>query len=137
MGDIRVTVWNEFQHEKVNEFIGGIYPDGIHGAIAEGLRLHGFSSVRTATLDEPEHGLTEEVLAETDVSEWWGTGAQRSLRDVVERWRRVLRNGAVVCTRPLFEDFSQAEGRRAACLRGRTEERMVSNVPPLAGVRLL
>lgn len=31
MGDIRVTVWNEFQHEKINEFIGGIYPDGIHG----------------------------------------------------------------------------------------------------------
>ena len=51
MGDIRVTVWNEYQHEKINEFIGGNYPDGIHGAIAEGLRLHGFSSVGTATLD--------------------------------------------------------------------------------------
>jgi len=29
--------------------------------------------VRTATLDQPEHGLTNEVLAQTDVLIWWGT----------------------------------------------------------------
>ncbi len=98
MGDIRVTVWNEFQHEKVNEFIGGLYPDGIHGAIAEGLRLHGFSSVRTATLDEPEHGLTDEVLAETDVLTWWGHRAHAQVCDeVVERvQRRVLEGMGLV-----------------------------------------
>ena len=72
MSNIRVTVWNEYRHEQENDFIRGIYPDGIHGAIAEGLREHGFDHVRTATLDEPEHGLTEEVLAETDVLTWWG-----------------------------------------------------------------
>ena len=64
---IRVTVWGEFQHEKRNETVRNIYPDGMHNAIAEGLRKYGFDQVRTATLDEPEHGLTEQVLAETDV----------------------------------------------------------------------
>ncbi len=83
MSDLRVTVWNEFRHERENEFIGGIYPDGIHGAIAEGLRAHGFSNVRTATLDEPEHGLTEEVLAETDVLTWWGHKAHGAVSDEV------------------------------------------------------
>ena len=34
---IRVTVWNEYQHELHNEEVGKTYPQGIHGAIAEGL----------------------------------------------------------------------------------------------------
>jgi trehalose utilization protein len=42
--------------------------------------------VRTATLDQPEHGLTEEVLAETDVLTWWGHIAHDQVDDaVVER----------------------------------------------------
>ena len=57
----RVTIWNEFQHEKNNEQIGKLYPDGMHGAIAKYLRKQGYE-VQTATLDEPEHGLTDEVL---------------------------------------------------------------------------
>src|SRR3712207_6117628 len=49
-------------------------------------------NVRTATLDEPEHGLTEEVLANTDVLTWWGHGAHREVQDeIVERvHKRVL-----------------------------------------------
>ena len=27
---IRVTVWNEFQHERTQEKVKEIYPDGIH-----------------------------------------------------------------------------------------------------------
>lgn len=83
MSDIRVTVWNEFRHERENEFIAGLYPNGIHGAIAEGLQAHGFANVRTATLDDPEHGLTEEVLAETDVLTWWGHKAHGAVSDEV------------------------------------------------------
>lgn len=88
---LRVTVWNEFRHEQENEHIRGIYPDGIHAAIAEGLREHGFE-VGTATLDEPEHGLTEEVLNGTDVLVWWGHKAHRDVADeIVERVKaRVL-----------------------------------------------
>jgi len=90
----RVTVWNEYQHEINNEQIGKLYPEGIHGAIAAGLRKQGFE-VQTATLDEPEHGLTDEVLAETDVLTWWGHMAHRKVSDeVVERvHKRVVADG--------------------------------------------
>lgn len=67
----RVTVWNEYRHEKTSEPIAKIYPEGIHGTIAAALREHGLEA-RTATLDEPEHGLTDAVLSETDVLVWWG-----------------------------------------------------------------
>ncbi len=67
----KVTVWNEFRHEKADPAVLAIYPGGIHGAIAGFLRTGGFP-VRTATLDEPEHGLTQEVLDDTDVLIWWG-----------------------------------------------------------------
>jgi len=82
---IRVTVWNEARHEKLDPAIAAVYPEGIHGAIAEGLVGHGFQ-VKTATLDEPEHGLSVAVLAETDVLTWWGHMAHHEVSDeVVER----------------------------------------------------
>ena len=91
---IRVTVWNEFRHEKRNPRVAGIYPEGIHGAIAEGLRAAGHE-VATATLDEPEHGLPEEVLARTDVLTWWGHMAHGDVSDeiVTRIQRRVLEDG--------------------------------------------
>ncbi|MCC6802696.1 MAG: ThuA domain-containing protein [Anaerolineae bacterium] len=80
---MRITVWNEFRHEKHNERIIKVYPDGIHTVITDGLREHGFTDVRTATLDEPEHGLTDEVLASTDVMLWWGHMAHGEVKDEV------------------------------------------------------
>lgn len=83
---IRVTVWNEYRHEREKEEIRKIYPEGIHGAIAAYLRENEDFVVRTATLDEPEHGLTEEVLADTDVLIWWGHKAHGEVRDdIVEK----------------------------------------------------
>lgn len=89
---IRVTVWNEYRHEKMNEKIAAIYPQGIHEAIASYLREQGDMVIRCATLDEPEHGLTEEVLVNTDVLIWWGHKAHREVQDqIVERvHKRVL-----------------------------------------------
>lgn len=78
----RVTVWNEYRHERHSSVVAAIYPDGIHEAIARPLRAAGFA-VRTATLDEPEHGLTAEVLAETDVLIWWGHTAHHEVSDAV------------------------------------------------------
>ena len=69
---INVTVWNEFRHEKSSEDVKKIYPDGIHNCIADFLKSENGISVTTATLDEPEHGLTDEVLNNTDVLIWWG-----------------------------------------------------------------
>ena len=69
---IRVTVYNEFYHEKQDGSAKARYPGGIHEAIADFLREEGDITVRTVTLDMPECGLTEEVLADTDVLLWWG-----------------------------------------------------------------
>ena len=66
---IRVTIWNEFLHERSNQAVAEVYPDGIHAQIARLLNEQLGDAVRThtATLDEPEHGLTDEVLGRTDV----------------------------------------------------------------------
>lgn len=79
---ILVTVWNEFRHEKTNETVQKMYPEGIHGQIAKFLEEDDFQ-VRTATLDEPEHGLTEQVLADTDVLVWWGHMAHEEVDDAI------------------------------------------------------
>ena len=79
---IRVTVWNENRHEKTHEEVRKVYPNGIHAVLADALKGAGFS-VRTATLDEPEHGLTEQVLAETDVLTWWGHMAHGEVKDEI------------------------------------------------------
>jgi len=85
VSEIRVTVWNEFRHEQDSRHpASSIYgAQGIHGAIAGGLREHGGFAVRTATLDEPEHGLTDEVLATTDVLVWWGHMAHHLVQDAI------------------------------------------------------
>ena len=89
----RVTVWNEFRHEKSDEAVAKVYPDGIHGAIAAYLREKGLD-VKTATLDEPEHGLTETVLDNTDVLTWWGHRAHGEVSDnIVERVKERVLDG--------------------------------------------
>jgi trehalose utilization protein len=85
MPGMNVTIWNEYVAERRKPEAGGIYPDGIHGAIAGFLGDAGFS-VRTATLEEPAHGLPPDVLASTDVLLWWGHSAHEQVADeVVER----------------------------------------------------
>lgn len=92
MSDLRVTVWNEFRHEQSHEAVQKVYPNGIHSVIADGLKQYGFKNVRTATLDEPENGLPQSVLDETDVLTWWGHMAHGDVEDAtVERvHQRVL-----------------------------------------------
>ena len=81
---IRVTVWNEFRHEKhADHPASTIYPKGMHAAIAGHLEKQPDMKVRTATLDEPEHGLTDKVLAETDVLIWWGHMAHGEVKDEI------------------------------------------------------
>ena len=83
MATIRVTVWNEFRHERASAEVAEVYPQGIHEAIAAALRKEENIEVRTATLDEPEHGLTREVLQNTDVLIWWGHMAHHEVADEV------------------------------------------------------
>jgi trehalose utilization protein len=81
---IRVTVWNENLHEQHLESVKKIYPKGMHTPIAEGIeRELGGAEVRVATFDDPEHGLTEKVLAQTDVLTWWGHAAHERVGDAI------------------------------------------------------
>ena len=80
---IRVTVWNEYEHERNEERVAKVYPKGIHGAIADFLGTEEDIEVRTATLDQPENGLTQEVLDNTDVLVWWGHMAHHKVLDEV------------------------------------------------------
>jgi trehalose utilization protein len=91
MTSISVTIWNEYRAERHNPEVAAVYPDGIHAVLARALSAEGLS-VRTATLDEPEHGLSADVLDNTDVLIWWGHGAHEEVRDeIVDRvQQRVL-----------------------------------------------
>lgn len=82
---IRVTVWGENQHEQKQPEVRALYPDGMHGAIGAGIseNLGAAAVVRTAVLDDAEHGLTDEVLADTDVLTWWGHMAHAKVDDAV------------------------------------------------------
>lgn len=88
---IRVTVWGENVHEHRDPSVKEIYPDTMHETIAAGLRasLGVDVEVRTAWMQQPENGLTEEVLANTDVLTWWGHAAHGDVADeVAERVQR-------------------------------------------------
>lgn len=93
---MNVLVWGENRHEQREASVAARYPDGMHEAIAAGVREHAQQPMRvsTATLDDPEHGLTEEVLAQTDVLVWWGHAAHADVADeVVERVHRCVLAG--------------------------------------------
>ena len=76
----RVTIWNEYRHEKSDEHVARLYPEGMHAVLATMLTEGGFQ-VSTATLDEPDHGLPDEVLHNTDVLLWWGHMAHDEVSD--------------------------------------------------------
>lgn len=84
--NIRVTVWGENVHEQKSKVVASIYPNGMHSTIADALaRVPGIAP-STVTLQDPQHGLTAEKLAETDVLIWWGHAAHGEVADeVVER----------------------------------------------------
>ncbi len=89
----RVTVWTEHRQDVEEAEVRAVYPDGIHAAIADGLRGDGFE-VRTAHLDEADQGLSDAVLADTDVLTWWGHVAHAEVDDeVVDRVQRRVLDG--------------------------------------------
>ncbi len=93
---IRVTIWNEYLHEKLQENVAEIYPQGIHGTIGEFLQASSSDIVvKYATLEQDdEHGLSKEVLDNTDVLIWWGHMAHDRVKDeIVERVKGYVENG--------------------------------------------
>jgi trehalose utilization protein len=83
---LQVTVWGENVHERKNPIVAKIYPHGMHQCIADGLGEDSALQIRTATLHDPDHGLSENVLENTDVLLWWGHAAHGEVADkTVER----------------------------------------------------
>ena len=91
---IRAVVWGENVHDRENETVRSSYPNGMHAAIAEALNADPAITATTATLEQPEHGLSEARLAETDVLTWWGHRAHEKVEDaIVERVARRVWEG--------------------------------------------
>ena len=66
----------------------------MHRCIADGLAETDEITARCATLQEPEHGLSEETLAATDVLTWWGHAAHGQVDDtIVERVQKRVWEG--------------------------------------------
>lgn len=93
---LRVVVWGENRHEQLERHVAATYPDGMHTAVKEGIEenLGARVNVTTATLDEPEHGLPEDLLADTDVLTWWGHAAHAEVSDeIVDRVHQHVLSG--------------------------------------------
>jgi trehalose utilization protein len=91
---LRVLVWDENPPHAPKE----LYPDGIRGAVADGLRDMdgaGQFAVSTAHLDDPDQGVSDEVLANTDVLLWWGHARHGDVEDSLAKRvaRRVREDG--------------------------------------------
>ena len=125
MTNIKVTVWNEYRHELHNAEVAAIYPRGIHNAIAEPLGAVEGVEVKTAVLDDFEHGLTDEVLANTDVLIWWGHMAHGEVRDdIVDKVQRRVLDGMgliVLHSGHASKIFSRLLGTDTAALKWRDE----------------
>ena len=90
---MKVVVWNENIHEKEMPELIELYPEGLHGYIAKFLEQNDIE-VTTATLDEPECGLTKELLEETDVLIWWGHAGHHLVPDeIVDRVQNAVFKG--------------------------------------------
>jgi len=91
---VRVLIWNENYHERTSALVGSVYPEGIHGALKAGIGSDAEFVIETATLDDPEHGLTTERLARIDVLLWWAHKGHHLVDDaVVERVQQRVYQG--------------------------------------------
>lgn len=86
---LRVTVWNEFVHERELPEIRAVYPEGIHGCLRSFLEKEQDITVKCVTLDMPNQGITQELLDNTDVLIWWSHARQE---DITDETVRLVRN---------------------------------------------
>jgi trehalose utilization protein len=119
---IKVTIWNEFRHEKVEGGVPAqVYPKGIHMALRDELAAPDLD-IRTATLDEPEQGLPDSLLDDTDCLVWWGHKAHGEVDDALVK--RILKRiwsgmGLVVLHSGHYSKIFQAVNGTSCRLRWR------------------
>ena len=81
---IRVTIWNEYRHEKEMPEVAAIYPEGIHNELKKALSKENDDFViRAVAMDDPECGLPDSVLEDTDVLIWWGHAHHGNVPDAL------------------------------------------------------
>lgn len=80
---IKVLIFNEFIHERVDDKAMEIYPDGIHNCIKSQIEDDEIV-VDTVTLDDIDT-ITEDRLSNTDVLIWWGHRAHDKVPDEVAK----------------------------------------------------
>lgn len=132
---IRVTVWNEFRHEKTKETVKALYPNGLHAKIKEFLDECGDLEVRLAALDEPDQGLPDEVLNTTDVLIWWGHTAHQCVDDsLTERIRDRVYTGKMgfiaLHSAHKSKPFMRIVGTNGNLSWGRNQKEVVWNLLP-------
>lgn len=89
---ICVTIWNEFFHEK-SEPVKSLYPEGMHRAIAKGIAANDLD-IHCVALEDPDQGLPDDLLENTDVLLWWGHRAHQKVSDeLVAKIRQRVLNG--------------------------------------------
>lgn len=77
---VKVVVWDERQPTQKQAY-GGF----LGNRIAEHLRSEPGFSVRSVGIDDPEHGLTQGTIEETQVLIWWGHVRQKEVAPEVGR----------------------------------------------------
>lgn len=131
---IRVTVWNEFLHEKTDEQAKAIYPNGIHATIKAFLDTDEELEVGLAALEDPDQGLPDEVLNNTDVLVWWGHMRHGDVDDaLVERIRqRVYAGMGFVALHSAHHSkpFKAILGTTGNLMWGREQKALVWNLMP-------
>ena len=69
---IRVTIWNEFHDDKRWKIITDLYPGGVHAYLGKVLGEQNTDfEITVKTLDDPDQGLSDELLDQTDVLLWY------------------------------------------------------------------
>lgn len=78
-GPLRVLVWDEAPRHAPKS----VYPKSINGAIADGLNELGAGKIvaTTANLDDPNQGITDDALSNSDVLIWWGHARHGEVSD--------------------------------------------------------
>ncbi len=132
---IRVTIWNEYRHEKNDARAKELYPNGIHNFIKDHILSEcPDMEVRTVSLDDPEQGLSDEVLNNTDVLMWWGHLAHHEVSDgLVQRIRRRVYEGMgflPMHSAHLSKPFCEIVGMTGNINWGRDQTAILWNVAP-------
>ena len=132
---INVVIWNEYRHERLEEACAAIYPEGIHGCIKSFLQADESLNITLAALDDPDQGISNALLEQTDVLLWWGHMAHHEVGDeLVERIRQRVYAGkmglVVLHSGHHSKVFKSVVGTTGNLSWGRDQKEIIWNLMP-------